>query len=149
MSLFTHAKASRAAAKVAEELIYEQVAVEVAAGAIRQGLWAKAISESDGNEAAAKARYLKLRVEMINAEAELTGYASEQFAKDGGHAAKRQAQAERERRAGTERQAAADAWHASRTATPDYSNVGSGSEVISLAVTITLAFLGSVFFLLS
>ena len=62
MSLFTHAKASRAAAKVAEELIYEQVAAEVAAGAIRQGLWAKAISESDGNEAAAKARYLKLRV---------------------------------------------------------------------------------------
>ena len=75
MSFFTHAKASRAAAKVAEELIYEQVAAEVAAGAIRQGLWAKAIAESDGNEAAAKARYIKLRVELMIAEAELAEHA--------------------------------------------------------------------------
>ena len=93
MSLFTHAKASRAAAKVAEELIYEQVAAEVAAGAIRQGLWAKAISESGGNEAAAKARYLKLRVELLIAEADLTEHAVKQATKG---AAAREAREARE-----------------------------------------------------
>ena len=92
MSFFTHAKASRAAAKVAEELIYEQVAAEVAAGAIRQGLWAKAIAESDGNEAAAKARYIKLRVELLIAEAELAEHAVKQATKRAAKESAREAQ---------------------------------------------------------
>lgn len=99
MSLFTQAKASRAASKIAEELTYEQVAAEVAAGAIRQGLWVKAISQSAGNEATAKARYIKLRVEMINAESELSEYAAEQAVKERRRAEKREAQAEMKRRA--------------------------------------------------
>jgi hypothetical protein len=56
MSLFSSTRAKLAASKIAEEQLYEQAAEEVAAGVIRPGLWAKAIVESDGNEAAAKVR---------------------------------------------------------------------------------------------
>ena len=70
MSLFSSAKAKLAASKLAEEQLYAQAAEEVASGQIRQGLWAKAIAETGGDEAAAKAHYLKLRVEIMKAEAE-------------------------------------------------------------------------------
>ena len=53
----------------------------MASGQIRQGLWAKAIAETGGDEAAAKAHYLKLRVEIMKAEAEVTDYAMKQAAK--------------------------------------------------------------------
>ena len=75
MSLFSSTRAKLAASKIAEEQLYAQAAEEVAAGVIRQGLWAKAIAESDGNEAAAKARYIKLRVELMIAEADLAEHA--------------------------------------------------------------------------
>ena len=81
MSLFSSAKAKLAASKLAEEQLYAQAAEEVASGQIRQGLWAKAIAETDGDDAAAKARYLKLRVEIMKAEAEVTEYAMKQAAK--------------------------------------------------------------------
>ena len=81
MSLFSSAKAKLAASKLAEEQLYAQAAEEVASGQIRQGLWAKAIAETDGDDAAAKARYLKLRVEIMKAEAEVTDYAMKQAAK--------------------------------------------------------------------
>ena len=81
MSFFSSAKAKLAASKLAEEQLYAQAAEEVASGQIRQGLWAKAIAETDGDDAAAKARYLKLRVEIMKAEAEVTDYAMKQAAK--------------------------------------------------------------------
>ena len=78
MSLFSSAKAKLAASKLAEERLYAQVAEEVASGQIRQGLWAKAIAETGGDEAAAKAHYLKLRVEIMRAEAEVTDYVAKE-----------------------------------------------------------------------
>ena len=72
MSFFSSAKAKLAASKLAEEQLYAQAAEEVASGQIRQGLWVKAIAETGGDEAAAKARYLMLRVEIMQAEAALT-----------------------------------------------------------------------------
>ena len=81
MSLFSSAQVKLAASKLAEEQLYAQAAEEVASGQIRQGLWAKAIAETDGDDAAAKARYLKLRVEIMQAEAEVTDYAMKQAAK--------------------------------------------------------------------
>jgi len=81
MSFFSSAKAKLAASKLAEEQLYAQAAEEVASGQIRQGLWAKAIAETGGGEAAAKARYLKLRVDIMRAEAEVTDYAMKQAAK--------------------------------------------------------------------
>ena len=77
MSIFTSAKAKLAAQKLAEEQLYEFAAEEIAANNIRPGLWAKAIAESDGDDAKAKARYIKLRVETMKAEADLNQHASE------------------------------------------------------------------------
>ena len=77
MGLFSSAKAKLAAQKLAEEHLYELAAEEIAANNIRPGLWAKAIAEADGDDAKAKARYIKLRVETMKAEADLKDYASE------------------------------------------------------------------------
>ena len=81
MSFFSSAKAKLAASKLAEEQLYAHAAEEVASGQIRQGLWAKALAETGGDVAAAKAQYLKLRVEIMKAEAEVTDYAMKQAAK--------------------------------------------------------------------
>jgi hypothetical protein len=88
MSFFSSAKAKLAASKLAEEQLYAQAAEEVASGQIRQGLWAKALAEADGDETAAKGRYLKLRVEIMRAEAEVTDYARKQAAKEADQAAR-------------------------------------------------------------
>ena len=77
MGLFSSAKAKLAAQKLAEEHLFQLAAEEIAADNIRPGLWAKAISEADGDDAKAKARYIKLRVEMMRAEADLESYAVE------------------------------------------------------------------------
>ena len=77
MGLFTSAKAKLAAQKLAEEHLYELAAEEIAANNIRPGLWAKAIAEADGDDAKAKARYVKLRVDIMKAEADLESYAVE------------------------------------------------------------------------
>jgi len=81
MGIFSSTKAKLAASKLVEEQLYEAAANEVASGQIRQGIWAQAIAETDGNEAAAKARYLKLRVEIMKAEADVMTYATEQATK--------------------------------------------------------------------
>ena len=76
LGFFSSAKAKLAASKLVEEQLYAHAAEEVASGQIRQGLWAKAIAETGGDEAAAKAQYLKLRVEIMRAEAEITEFAA-------------------------------------------------------------------------
>ena len=81
MSFFSSTKAKLAASKLAEEQLYAQAAEEVASGQIRQGLWAKALAESDGDETAAKGRYLKLRVEIMRAEAEVLDYVAKEAVK--------------------------------------------------------------------
>ena len=81
MGIFSSTKAKLAASKLVEEQLYEAAANEVASGQIRQGIWAQAIAETDGNEAAAKARYLKLRVEIMKAEADVMTYATEKAEK--------------------------------------------------------------------
>ena len=82
MSFFSSAKAKLAASKLAEEELYAQAAEEVASGQIRQGMWAKAIAETGGGEAAAKAHYLKLRVEIMKAEAEVVDFGAKEAARE-------------------------------------------------------------------
>ena len=82
MGLFSSAKASLAARKLAEERLYEIAVEEIAANNIRPGLWAKALAETDGNEAAAKARYIKLLIKSMKAEADLQEYVAENFEKE-------------------------------------------------------------------
>lgn len=52
-------------ARQAEEAMYEQVAAEMAARQIKKGLWAKALSSSDGSAERAKPLYIKLRVRAL------------------------------------------------------------------------------------
>lgn len=58
-----------AAARLAEEALYEQVASEIAAGVRRDGLWAKAIVQSGGSEELARVAYIELRVQSLKDEA--------------------------------------------------------------------------------
>jgi len=51
-----------------DEAPWEQAQAEVDGCGRRPGLWAKCFSEADGNEASAKARYLKYRVEQIQTQ---------------------------------------------------------------------------------
>ena len=81
MSIFSSAKARIAARKLAEEQLYEMAVEEIQANNIRQGLWAKALIQSNGN-AAAKANYIKLRVESLKAEADLQEYVAENLEKN-------------------------------------------------------------------
>ena len=96
MGLFSSAKAKLAAQKLAEEQLYEFAAEEIAANNIRPGLWAKAIAESDGDDAKAKARYIKLRVEAMKAEADLEDHASENAHKAEAEMRKREENRQRE-----------------------------------------------------
>ena len=50
-------------ASIRDRDFYAQVAHELATGNLDSGLWAMALSEADGLEEKAKARYLKLRAE--------------------------------------------------------------------------------------
>lgn len=51
-----------------EERLYERAADELGSGELRKGLWVKALSDVNGNEEAAKARYIKLRVAQYKEE---------------------------------------------------------------------------------
>lgn len=62
-------KNHQAKARLLEESLYLQVAEELAAGHRRDGLWAKAIVNTDGDEQKAKALYIKYRVQSILDEA--------------------------------------------------------------------------------
>ena len=78
MGIFSSTQAKLAASKLVEEQLYEAAANEVASGQIRQGIWAQALAETDGNEAAANGRYLSLRVEIMKAEFDVLRYGSSQ-----------------------------------------------------------------------
>lgn len=63
---------SNAEQRLFEERIYAQVVDELAQGNRRDGLWAKAISESGGSIDSAKGLYIRYRVQSIMDEIELT-----------------------------------------------------------------------------
>ncbi len=48
-----------------DERFYEEVVAELGRGVRRDGLWAKALAQSLGDENITKALYLKLRVEQL------------------------------------------------------------------------------------
>lgn len=54
-----------ATTRLSEEALYEQVAQEIEDGKKRPGLWLKAKSESNGDEAKAESIYIQLRVQSI------------------------------------------------------------------------------------
>jgi len=54
-----------------EEKLYEQVVHELSCGERRDGLWGKALANSDGVEVKAKALYIRYRVQAIKDEMEI------------------------------------------------------------------------------
>lgn len=61
--------------RLAEEALYSQVAEEIATGIRREGLWAKAIADSDGSAERARALYIRFRVQSLFDEAEVKRFA--------------------------------------------------------------------------
>ena len=75
--LFESLRKRSAAARIIEEQLYEQVVNELASGKRRNGLWAKAIASSNGQDEKAKALYIQYRVQSLKDEYELLHEESE------------------------------------------------------------------------
>lgn len=71
MSFWKKAKQTAIVNRLVEEKIYEQVLHEIESGLRRDGLWAKALQKSRGNEQEAKALYIEYRVQSVKDEAEI------------------------------------------------------------------------------
>jgi len=69
--LFKKFKKASAAQRLIEEKLYEKVLQEIDNDQIRNGLWAKALANSNGIDGKAKALYIQYRVQSIKDEAEL------------------------------------------------------------------------------
>jgi hypothetical protein len=81
MTIFDEVRAKGAKFRLTEELLYAEVMREMESGLRRDGLWAKALTESNFNESEAKAKYIKLRIqslrdELVVAQAEVKGRVS-------------------------------------------------------------------------
>jgi len=60
-----------AVARLSEEAAYEQVSKELEEGKIRQGLWTKALAESNGDKNRTESLYIRYRVQSLLDEARL------------------------------------------------------------------------------
>jgi hypothetical protein len=69
-------KAKAAAARLFDEQLHAQVIREIEAGQRRDGIWAKALSDSNGSENETKALYIKYRVQSIRDELAIANNAS-------------------------------------------------------------------------
>lgn len=69
MSLWTSIKDSAVQKRLKDEAYYTQAANEISRGVKRDGLWAKAIALSGGDEALVKAKYISLLVDTLRDEA--------------------------------------------------------------------------------
>ena len=71
MSFFSKFKQPSASDRLLEEQLYSDVLNEVQSGVKREGLWAKAIAKSNGNESKAKSLYIEFRVQSMRDDLEL------------------------------------------------------------------------------
>ena len=82
MGIFDHLKDQFIASRLNEETFYQAALDEIENGTRRPGLWAKALSSSGGNEAAAKSEYLKLLVQRLKDEVYIEKRLQEQQQKE-------------------------------------------------------------------
>lgn len=75
MSIFDDIKAKGSAYRLSEEALYAEALRELESGQLRDGVWAKAMSESDMDQSKASARYIQLRV--ISLKDEITVFIDE------------------------------------------------------------------------
>lgn len=66
--MFQEKSLGKSSERLLEEQIYEQVAIEISNGDKRDGLWAKALADSDGSLEKLKGLYIKYRVQSIKDE---------------------------------------------------------------------------------
>ena len=59
--------------RLAEEQLYEAVALEIKNNELREGLWAKALAKAKGDQEQAKGIYIELRVQSLKDELAITG----------------------------------------------------------------------------
>ena len=69
--MFEKLKAKLARSRLLEEQLYQEVVQELNENKRRDGLWAKALADSNGSEEIAKSKYIKLRVQSMKDEAEV------------------------------------------------------------------------------
>jgi uncharacterized membrane protein YhaH (DUF805 family) len=73
-------KLNNANAEMHEEIIYAEVFAEIQAGFRKEGLWAKALSECEGDEKKTEALYIKYRAKSLDGE--LKKYTKEKYKKN-------------------------------------------------------------------
>ncbi|MCA0914603.1 hypothetical protein [Marinobacter nauticus] len=66
--MFKNLRLGSAQARAIEERLFAEALEELSRGELRNGLWAKAISESEGDKDKAQAIYLRLRVQAMKDE---------------------------------------------------------------------------------
>lgn len=75
--MFKKFKRDLAVGRLVEEQLYEQVAIELAQGYRREGLWTKALADGHGDESKAKGLYIKYRVRSLSDDAEIVAALSD------------------------------------------------------------------------
>jgi hypothetical protein len=68
MDIFAFLRERGSTPNPTDEALYEFIAAELASSAVKQGLWTKALSDSDWDEAKAKALYVKMRFAQLRNE---------------------------------------------------------------------------------
>jgi len=68
MSIFDDIRAAGATFRLTEESLYAEAFREIESGQRRDGIWAKALVESDMDQVKAGAKYIKLRVQSLKDE---------------------------------------------------------------------------------
>jgi len=63
--MFRRLRDAGAMRRKVEEALYEAVSKEIAAGIRKEGLWTKSLSETEGDEAKARALYIRHRVQAM------------------------------------------------------------------------------------
>ena len=71
MGVFDEIRSKGASYRLTEEALFAEALREIESGARRDGLWAKALADTDMDEGRAKAKYLKMRVQSMKDEAAL------------------------------------------------------------------------------
>lgn len=70
--MFKKFRTAKAIDRLVDERLFELALEEIEVNEIRKGIWAKALSQSNGNMDVAKSLYIKLRVDAMKDEATIT-----------------------------------------------------------------------------
>lgn len=72
MGMFDRFRTQSAVSRLEEEALYAEAMREIESGIRRDGIWAMALAEANMDQSKAAARYIKLRVQSLKDEMDLT-----------------------------------------------------------------------------